>query len=639
PNNFSIEAWVKLKDITRNYQQIFDAGNADNNHMVSIGTAGTTGRLFISIPTAANGNASNDIWDTQVTPRIANNTWFHIVYVKKGVNVKLYLNGTKVIEDNTSVISYNDSITRVYFGATNFGNQSMLGQLDECRIWKKALTEAEIARYKTVFLTPQDDSLYVYLPLHGSLIKDTSIPAGTIIKNSATGASALTRPITVGGNGMKMSRDPNRQIVYGTHDTTTTLTNPINVVTHFYNQPITSDSNTTAVKFGNHWATENKKIPSIFVLGTIQVNKTGTVFNPDPLYVYYAPTAITYNYLNTFNIPQSTTPYTTNKPLVYTNYDSTNLVFSISPAYTGISIDATTGIITIDADMVYSAHGKHVKPTIIAQSGLGSTSTEVTINIIPTNIIGYNNTSVCLPQTNGQDYIRIPSLDLSNSNFAIDIWFKLIGSPTGNKRIFDFSRAAANQGLILFFSLNKLKLGAFEQDTLINLGNADTVLKNGVNEWNKYSIFYNATTKTYYVYINGVLKKMATAATDKYIIPLLSNFLANNNYLDPVTDGYFREFKIYKNISYTDFIKNLSYNILPNRPDNSLYYYLPLSNNVNNSTYNGNITINNNTELTNKALMYNPNAPNTNAVISTANNRAFYYGDSINQIITGEFID
>ncbi|MCX8480882.1 MAG: LamG domain-containing protein, partial [Sediminibacterium sp.] len=192
-NNFSIEAWVKFKDIYRDYQQIFDAGNGDNSHIVSIGTAGTTGRLFVTIPTAANGiNSSNDIWDPQVAPRIANNTWFHIVYVKQATNVKLYLNGTKVIDNNTAAISYNDSLTRAYFGATNWTtNKTMLGQLNECRIWKRALTEYEINRYKTVFLTPKEDSLLLYLPLSGFLVKDTNIANGTVIKNSATGAIAL----------------------------------------------------------------------------------------------------------------------------------------------------------------------------------------------------------------------------------------------------------------------------------------------------------------------------------------------------------------------------------------------------------------------------------------------------------------
>ena len=644
PANFSIEAWVKLNDITRNYQQIFEAGNANNNHIVSIGTFGTSGRLFITIPTAATGNSSNDIPDPQVSPRIANNTWFHIVYVKRGTNVKLYLNGTQIIETNTAIISYNDPITRVYFGATNYPNNSMLGQLDECRIWKKALSEDEINRYKTVFLTPQDDSLYVYLPLNGVLAKDTNIATGTIIKNSATGASALAGNITSVGSGMKMSRDPNRQIVYGTHDSTTTLTKLINVKTHFYSLPTTSDSTTTAVKYGSYWATENKKIPANFILGTLEVSKGNNDYNmsPNPFYVYFPPSNITYNNLNTFKLLQSASTYITNKPIVYTNYDSNNTVFSISTAYTGVSINASTGIISINVDTVLKLYGNQIKPIVIAQTDLGKTSTVVTFNIKSTSIIGYNNTSVCLPNSNGADYIRIPSLDLSNANFAIEVWFKLIGSPINNKRIFDFApgtSGSSRSGLILYFPANQLKFGAFAQDGLINLGNADTVLKNGLNEWNKYSIFYNASTKTFYVYINGVLKQSATVATDLFTAPLISNFLANNNYADPITDGYFREFKIYKNLSYTDFINNLPYNILPNRVDNSLYYYLPLSNNNNNVSYIGNVTINNNTELTNRALLYNSNALNTNAVLTSANNRAFYYGDSVNQIVTGEFAD
>ena len=644
PNNFSIEAWVKLKDITRNYQQIFDAGNAVNNHIVSIGTFSTTGRLFITIPTAASGNSSNDIVDTATVPRIANNTWFHIAYIKQGTIVKLYLNGTKIMEQ-TSVLSYNTDITQVYFGASNFANNSMLGQLDECRIWRKALSEYEINRNKTVFLTPQDDSLYVYLPLSGVLASDTNIANGTIIKNRATGALALTGDISLASTGMKMQRDSNRQIVYGTHDTTTTTTKLINVKTKFYNRPVTSDSTTTALKFGPYWATENKKIPTNFLIGTLVVSKGNNDYfvKPNPFYVYFPPSKLTYNSNNnSFKIVQSTTVYTTNKPSISTNYDSANLRYSISPAFAGLSINATTGIISINSDTVSKLYGKQITTTVTAQSGLGKTSTEVTFNILSTSIIGYNNSSVCLPNNNGADYIRIPSLDLSNANFAIEVWFKLIGSPINNKRIFDFApgtSGSSRSGLIMYFPANQLKFGAFAQDGLINLGNADTVLKNGLNEWNKYSVFYNASTRTFFVYINGVLKQSASVATDLFTAPLISNFLANNNYADPITDGYFREFKVYKNISYTDFINNLPYNIIPKRLDNSLYYYLPLSNNNNNISYIGNVTLNNGTALPNSAFLYNSNAPNTNAIITSSNNRAFYYGDSVNQIVTGEFVD
>ena len=198
---------------------------------------------------------------------------------------------------------------------------------------------------------------------------------------------------------------------------------------------------------------------------------------------------------------------------------------------------------------------------------------------------------------------------------------------------------AERSGLILYFPANQLKFGAFAQDGLINLGNADTALKNGLNEWNKFSIFYDAISKTFYVYINGEFKQMATVATDLFIAPLISNFLANNNYADPITDGYFREFKVYKNLSHANFIDNLKYSITPNRADANLYYYLPLSNNIHNVTYIGNKYIQNNTFLYNKALDYNASAVKDSALLYTANNQAYYYGDSVNQFLEGEFGD
>ena len=172
------------------------------------------------------------------------------------------------------------------------------------------------------------------------------------------------------------------------------------------------------------------------------------------------------------------------------------------------------------------------------------------------------------------------------------------------------------------------------------MGNADTALKNGLNEWNKYSIFYNASTKTYYVYINGEYKQMATVATnDLFTKPLISNFLANNNYSDPITDGYYREFKVYKNLSYANFLENVKYSITPNRADATLFYYLPLSNNNNNISYIGRKNIVNGTKLNNYALEYNINAPKDSALLYTSFGQANYYGDSVNQFIEGDFGD
>ena len=643
-NNFTIEAWVKLNDITRNYQRIFEAGFGPNNNMISIGTFSNTGRLFITVPTDSIGGAKTDIVDN--TLRIINNTWFHIALVRDGVNAKLYLNGEKVIDmDFTTKLSFKEDLSDVSFGRSNYSTDvSTLGQMDEIRIWKKALLPNEIERYRLFSIFPSVDSLYFYLPLNKSLYVDSTIENNAKLQNQAMGKDALQFNATALGNGIKFSRDSTRQILYGTFDTTSTQNREILVRTQFAGLPTTADSTRNALTNSYLWATNYNSIPAQFKTGNFIVTKNAEedTIKPGKYFVKYAPTNLFYNASNTIVVTNKNTAYYSNKPTLQQNLDSNSLVFSIPAGYNAISIDPNTGVIQLNADSVLKLYGKLIKLPVTASNFSGQTTSIISINIISANIIGYNNTSISLPNNNGADYIKVPSLDLRNSNFAIEVWFKLIGSPINNKRIFDFAAGTAGaerSGLILYFPANQLKFGAFAQDGLINLGNADTALKNGLNEWNKFSIFYDAISKTFYVYINGEFKQMATVATDLFTAPLISNFLANNNYADPITDGYFREFKVYKNLSHANFIDNLKYSITPNRADANLYYYLPLSNNIHNVTYIGNKYIQNNTFLYNKALDYNANAVKDSALLYTANNQAYYYGDSVNQFLEGEFGD
>ena len=646
PNNFTIEAWVKLNDINRNYQRIFEAG-VGNVSILTIATY-ASGRFLIILPTDTFGSTKIEIPD--VTNRITSNTWFHLALVRNGINAKLYVNGLKVIDSNfTNKTYYKDSFSNAGFFRSNYSlDQSTIGQLDEIRIWNKALLPNEIERYRLFGVLPNVDNLYYYLPLNKSLFVDSVVANNSEIQNQAIGKHALQLNATAYGYGIKISRDSTRQILYGTVDTTTFSSSNKRVVvrTQFTGLPTTSDSIKNAVSIGNFWTTDYGVISKDFKTGSFIVTKNAGLdtIRPNKYFVKYPPYNLLYNLSNTIVVTNKSNVYFSSQPTLQQNFDLNSLVFSIPSEFRGISVNPITGVIRIHTDSAFKLYGKFVQLPVTASNVSGQTTAVVSIYIISANIIGYNNTSVNLPNVSGVDYIRLPSLDLINTNFAIEVWFKLTGSPINNKRIFDLApgtTGAAKSGLILYFASNQLKFGAgFGQDNLINLGNADTALKNGLNEWNKYSIFYNASTKTYYVYINGEYKQMATVATnDLFTKPLISNFLANNNYSDPITDGYYREFKVYKNLSYTNFLENVKYSITPNRADASLFYYLPLSNNNNNISYIGRKNIVNGTKLNNYALEYNVNASKDSALIYTSFGQANYYGDSVNQFIEGDFGD
>ncbi len=78
---------------------------------------------------------------------INDNEWIHLAVVSSGKNFEGYLNGERIINGQTSTEFYpaGDG-KRYYFGRDTFGGEEedYIGQMDEIRIWSKALTSDEI---------------------------------------------------------------------------------------------------------------------------------------------------------------------------------------------------------------------------------------------------------------------------------------------------------------------------------------------------------------------------------------------------------------------------------------------------------------------------------------------------------------
>ena len=78
---------------------------------------------------------------------INDNEWIHLAVVSSGKSFEGYLNGERIIDRQTSAEFYpaGDG-KRYYFGRDTFGGEEedYIGQMDEIRIWSKALTSDEI---------------------------------------------------------------------------------------------------------------------------------------------------------------------------------------------------------------------------------------------------------------------------------------------------------------------------------------------------------------------------------------------------------------------------------------------------------------------------------------------------------------
>ena len=206
--DFTIETWFKISDINRNYQRIFEAGTSPNNNIISIGFLGTSGQLFI--------NSNRAIGSTN---SINNNQWYHIAMVKKSTIITTYLNGVQI--DNYTFGNNTAILSTCKLGASNYNDNSTLGQFQEFRIWKTSKSAQDINRFYRMSPLNNSPNLYYYLPLYRNRIAQVAnINNNTILLNAASAVGANNSFSTIisnnSGRGAKYFYEKNRQLLYGT---------------------------------------------------------------------------------------------------------------------------------------------------------------------------------------------------------------------------------------------------------------------------------------------------------------------------------------------------------------------------------------------------------------------------------------
>lgn len=83
------------------------------------------------------------------------NTWYHVCVVKSGRNVKLYLNGKKIIDAQSRGAGPKDwRGANFYVGGSMTNLASFTGWVDEVQIWSKALTDEEVKEAMAGYLIP-----------------------------------------------------------------------------------------------------------------------------------------------------------------------------------------------------------------------------------------------------------------------------------------------------------------------------------------------------------------------------------------------------------------------------------------------------------------------------------------------------
>ncbi|MCS3795096.1 RICIN domain-containing protein [Niastella sp. OAS944] len=161
-SDFTISTWVKM-DTLANWMRVFDFGNSTTQYMFLTVQAGTTTvngvRSSIVRYAIKNGGTELNVSAPYAFPL---GTWVQLAVTQSGNTARLYINGS-LVSTNTALNIKPSQLTATgtttgttlnYLGKSQFNDPIFNGSIDEFKIYKRALSDAEIDDQKPVITAP-----------------------------------------------------------------------------------------------------------------------------------------------------------------------------------------------------------------------------------------------------------------------------------------------------------------------------------------------------------------------------------------------------------------------------------------------------------------------------------------------------
>jgi hypothetical protein len=138
--NFTVAVWVKL-DTTGNWRRIFDFGTGTTANMF-LTPQSSAGTIRFAITTGGAGGEQR----LNGTAALPTGVWKHVAVTRSGNMGTLYVDGVQVGQ-NTSMTRSPSSLgntSRNWIGRSQYSDPYLDGQIDDFRIYNRALSTAEI---------------------------------------------------------------------------------------------------------------------------------------------------------------------------------------------------------------------------------------------------------------------------------------------------------------------------------------------------------------------------------------------------------------------------------------------------------------------------------------------------------------
>lgn len=190
PSQVTVEAWIKPRTIatTNNQDRVVSKGT-NYELTISTGDTGCAGGTRGSVQWRATvGGVDARICGGQLTP----GTWHHVAGTYDGVTFALYVDGARVASlARSGALSVNS--TALAFGNRPALDRAFDGELDEVRIWRRALTQSELQIGSGNLLTGSEADLAGYYRLDetaGQTVSDLTSNANHGVLGATTAVEA-----------------------------------------------------------------------------------------------------------------------------------------------------------------------------------------------------------------------------------------------------------------------------------------------------------------------------------------------------------------------------------------------------------------------------------------------------------------
>ena len=192
----SISLWIKTSYLFDGTQRDFIRKGAGNDVPVYIH------QLLIAADNAIRFRVYDGTFVPTVTVSAATGftinscTWYHIVAIKDGTNIKIYANGNLIDSAADTTITDMQSATGLELGTANWN-----GTLSEVRIWKRVLSQVEITALANKEQIPSRNSL-----VGEWLLKDNYLDTSGYGNNGTNTGSRLGMSESVLARTIKLAR-------------------------------------------------------------------------------------------------------------------------------------------------------------------------------------------------------------------------------------------------------------------------------------------------------------------------------------------------------------------------------------------------------------------------------------------------